>query len=142
MGCGLGMNTRKRVGRSLCLFVSAAVTLNGAGWFFYGPSLATFEQDTGIKLASFVDAYPAAAELISLQARNSAVLLIGLGLMGALRILSDRGDAPRLMRNAGWVFGGTLAAVGLVELFAGAGFGVAYLGLGLLALVGQALSGS
>lgn len=139
MDASQGLRRGAKAGRALLLLVSALVTLNGLGWLFYGPTLATFEQDTGIRLAEFLEAYPAAARLISIQARNTAILLIGLGMMGAARILSHQEDTTRWNRVSGWVFGATLAGIGLAELFAGAAFGLAYLGLGVLALIGQAL---
>ncbi len=128
----------RRAGAWITLAVSGLVALNGVGWFFVGPSLSTFEQDTGIALAEFHGAYPEAARLIALQARNTAILLVGLGVMGAAVALRDRDAEASRRRLGGWAFGLALAGVGLSELAAGAVFGFAYLMLGVLALVGQA----
>lgn len=128
-----------RVGRWILIAVSAAVALNGAGWFFVGPSLATFEQDTGIQLAQFEAAYPAAAHLLALQARNTAILLMGIGLMSLIAFTSSSHVSASSGLGA-WLFGFTLAGVGASELAAGAVFGLAYLTLGIVALLGQMLS--
>lgn len=124
----------------IVLAVSGLVTLNGVGWFFVGPTLSTFEQDTGIPLAEFLGAYPEAGRLISLQARNTALLLVGLGLMGAAIALTARTAESGPVRMGGWAFGLALAGVGLSELLAGAPFGAAYLILGAAALLGQGLT--
>lgn len=129
-----------RVGRWLALAIAGLVTLNGVGWFFYGPTLATFEQDTGIQLAAFRAAYPEAARLISLQARNTGVLLVGIGLMGLVSITLPNRTDPGRSGLARWVFGLTLVGVGASELLAGASFGFAYLGLGIVSLLGQGLA--
>lgn len=128
-------------GWGILLVISALVGLNGAGWFFMGPSLATFEQDTGIPLPEFRAAYPAAAELLALQARNTAILLMGLGLAALAAVLAGRRGEAEWLRRAGWAFVATLLGVGLSELAAGAVFGLVYLGLGVIALVGQLLAG-
>lgn len=129
-----------RWGWGLLLVISAFLVLNGAGWFFVGPSLATFEQDTGIALDAFRAAYPAAAELQALQARNTAILLMGLGLLALAAVLAGRRGEAEWARRSGWAFVATLLGVGLSELAAGAVFGLVYLGLGLIALVGQVLA--
>lgn len=129
-----------RWGRRILLAVGAFVVLNGVGWFFVGPSLATFEQDTGIPLDAFRTAYPAAAELLALQARNTAILLVGLGLLALAAVMAGRGGEAGWPRRAGWAFVATLIGVGLSEVAAGAVFGLVYLGLGVTALVGQVLA--
>ncbi len=128
-----------KLGWSILLAISALVILNGVGWFFMGPSLATFEQDTGVSLAGFKEAYPTVAGLVSLQTRNTAILLMGLGLLALGVALAGRRGAA-WPRWAGWAFVATLFGVGLSELAAGAVFGLAYLGLGVVALVGQLLA--
>lgn len=129
-----------RAGVWIVLLVSGLVMLNGAGWFFVGPSLSTFEQDTGIALVQFTRDYPQAARLLALQARNTAILLVGLGLLAAAATATVAGSELRAARMGGWAFGLTLAGVGLSEILSGAVFGIAYLTLGALALVGQALA--
>jgi hypothetical protein len=126
-------------GWGILLVVSALVVLNGLGWFFMGPSLATFEQDTGVPLADFKGAYPTVAGLVSLQARNTSILLAGLGLLGLAAALAGQrgGGWPRW---SGWAFVATLLGVGLSELAAGALFGLAYLVLGVVALAGKLLA--
>lgn len=129
--------SRARAGRWIVLLVSGLVTINGLGWFFVGPSLSTFEQDTGIALAEFRRAYPEAARLIALQARNTAILLVGLGLLGAAGAVTRRDTGAKSAKLGGWAFGAALAGVGLSEVFAGALFGITYLVMGGLALFGQ-----
>ena len=63
----------------ILLVVSAFVVLNGIGWFFMGPSLSTFEQDTGVPLSEVKEAYPTVTQLVALQARNTAIILPGFG---------------------------------------------------------------
>lgn len=133
---------RRALGIWLMLLVAGLVTLNGVGWFFVGPSLATFEQDTGVELVEFVGSYPEAAGLLALQARNTAILLIGIGLLGAVATLPLRRGGPAVFGADGWIFGLVLVAVGLSGAFSGAVFGIAYIGLGLLALLGKVLSSS
>lgn len=121
--------------------MGALVILNGLGWFFVGPTLTTFEQDTGIQLAGFISEYPEAAYLLSLQARNTAILLMGIGLLGVGRVLTSLRSRSLAGQLSGWIFGITLAGVGTAELLAGAQFGFAYLGLGILTFLGQGLFG-
>lgn len=131
---------RRKVGVGILLLISGLVALNGVGWFFVGPSLSTFEQDTGIDLAEFRQVYPGAAHLLSLQARNTAILLTGIGLLAAAGTLAASREGSSRASIAGWVFALTLAGVGLSELVSGAAFGLAYLVLGVLALLGQLLA--
>lgn len=133
------LNRGGKVGRFVLMLVSALVVLNGVGWFFVGPTLSTFEQDTGVSVVEFSAAYPSAAHLLSLQARNTAILIMGIGLLGLGRLFPNHADTSTAVRLSGWAFGVTLAGVGFSELAAGAAFGLAYLGLGVLALIGQAL---
>lgn len=135
-----GISRYSQWGWGILLLVSAFLVLNGVGWFFMGPSLSTFEQDTGVPLAEFQGAYPTAAELISLQARNTAILLAGFGLLALAATLAGRRRSAGWPWWAGWAVVATLAGIGLSELAAGATFGLFYLLLGAVALVGQLLA--
>ncbi|HEX6304630.1 MAG TPA: hypothetical protein VFZ76_10605 [Anaerolineales bacterium] len=127
-------------GWGILLAISVLVTLNGVGWFFIGPTLSTFEQDSGVPLAEFEGAYPTVAGLVSLQARNTAILLAGFGLLALAVALAGRRGSAGWPRWAGWAFVATLAGIGLSELAAGAGFGLFYLALGVAALAGKFLA--
>jgi hypothetical protein len=127
-------------GWGILITLSVLVALNGVGWFFIGPGLSTFEQDTGVLLAEFERAYPTVAELLSLQARNTAILLAGFGMLAMAVALAGRSGGPGWPRWASWAFVATLASVGLSELVAGAIFGLFYLALAVVAMVGQVLA--
>ena len=135
-----GKSRSSKWGWGILLLVSTFVVLNGIGWFFVGPSLSTFEQDTGVPVAEFQEAYPTAAELISLQARNTAILLAGFGLLALAVTLAGRRGGADSPSWAGWVFVATLLGIGLSELVTGAIFGLFYLMLGAVALAGQLLA--
>lgn len=126
-----------RWGRGILIAISALLVLNGIGWFFMGPSLSTFEQDTGVPLAEFRAAYPTVAKLVALQARNTAILLAGFGLLSLAIALAGRRGGQGW---AGWAIVGTLAGIGLSELASGAAFGLFYLVFSAVALLGQILA--
>lgn len=131
-------------GWGLLLLLSALLALNGVGWFLTGPSisLASIEQDTGMSVSEFRQAYPTVADSIAVNARQVAIWFMSFGILALLVALEGFRRGSRWAWYAAWVLVAAPAAVGLNELVeGGAAFGLAALGLGAIGLLGQILAG-
>lgn len=78
-------------GWGILILLSALLVLNGAGWFFVGPSLAFFEMDTGVSLEEFRQAYPTVTRNMATNARQVAIWFLGFGAL-ALLVALERSD--------------------------------------------------
>jgi hypothetical protein len=129
-------------GWGILFVVSALLALNGVVWFFMGGSLSTFEQDTGVPLSEFRQAYPTVADGIARQARQVAIWYGAFGLLALAVALEGFRHSSRWAWNATWVLVGAPAAAGVNVLAGGElGLGLGMLGVAAVALVGQLLAG-
>ena len=128
-------------GWGILLVVSALLILNGAGWFFMGGSLATFEQGTGVSLAEFRQAYPTVAHSIAVNARQVAIWFMAFGALALLVALEGYRHGSRWAWNAAWVLVAAPAAVGINVLAGGeSAFGFGIMAVAAVALAGQLLA--
>lgn len=129
-------------GWGILLVVSAFLVLNGIGWFFMGGSLSTFEQDRGIPLEDFRQAYPTVAASIAVNARQVAIWFVAVGLLSFTVARQGFRQRTRWAWNTAWILVVALAAVGVNVLVGGElAYGLMVLGLAAIALVGQLLAG-
>lgn len=123
------------------LAVSALLLVNGIGWFFVGPSLSTFEQDTGVQLEEFRQSYPSVADSIATNARQVAIWFMAFGLLALLVALQGFRHNSQWAWNAAWVLVAAPAAVGVnVVIGDQLGFGAGMLAVAAIALLGQVLA--
>lgn len=129
-------------GWAILLVVSTFLVLNGIGWFFMGGSLSTFEQDTGVSLDDFRQAYPTVAASIAVNARQVAIWFMAIGLQSLTVAWRGFRQGARWAWNTSWILVLALSAVG-VNVMAGGEltYGLMVLGLAAIALVGQLLAG-
>lgn len=128
-------------GWGILLVVSAMLVLNGLGWFFVGPTLSTFEQDTGVSVSEFRQAYPTVAGSIATNARQVAIWFMAFGLLALLLALEGLRHGSQRARTAMWILVVAPAAVGVNVLAGGQSpFGIGMLGVATIALVGQLLT--
>jgi len=128
-------------GWGILIAISALLILNGAGWFFMGPSLAFFELDTGVSLEAFRAAYPTVARNIATNARQVAIWFLAFGALALLVALEGYRHNSRWAWNAAWVLVAAPAAVGINVLAGGEGaFGFGILAVAAVALAGQLLA--
>lgn len=128
----------RNVGWALLMGVSGLLLLNGIGWFFLGPSLSTFEQDTGIALEEFTNAYPTVAKSIAVNARQVAIWFMAFGLLSLFTAREGLVHGSKRAWNGTWLLVAAPAAVGLNVLIGGESiFGLGMLGVGGIALVAQ-----
>jgi len=128
-------------GWGILIAISALLILNGAGWFFMGPSLAFFELDTGVSLAEFRQAYPTVARNMATNARQVAIWFLAFGALALLVALEGYRHNSRWAWTAAWVLVAAPAAVGINVLAGGEGaFGFGILAVAAVALVGQLLA--
>ncbi len=139
-----GQNRQSRTskwGWGILIALSALLALNGVIWFFMGGSLSTFEQDTGIPLSEFRQAYPTVADGIARQARQVAIWYGAFGLLALGVAREGFRHSSRWAWNATWVLVGAPAAAGVNVLAGGElGLGLGMLGVAAVALVGQLLA--
>lgn len=121
--------------------LSAFLVLNGVGLFFIESSLSAFEQDTGVPLSEFRQAYPTVANHIAREGQTISILLAGLGLLALVVSLGGLRHHSRWAWNAIWVLVGVLAGLGVRALVGGQPFGLISLFVAAVALVGQLLAG-
>jgi hypothetical protein len=128
-------------GWGILLAISALLVLNGASWFFMGGSLSTFEQDTGVSLAEFRQAYPTVANSIAVNARQMAIWFMAIGLLALTIAWQGFKYRSRWAWNTTWTLVGAPAAVGANMLAGGElTYGSMVVGLAVAALVGQVLA--
>lgn len=128
-------------GWGILIALSALLILNGAGWFFVGPSLSFFEMDTGVSLEEFRQAYPTVARNIATNARQVAIWFMAFGALALLVALEGYRHGSRWAWRASWVLVAAPAAVGINVLAGGEGaFGFGILGVAALGLAGQLLA--
>jgi hypothetical protein len=131
-----------RWGWAILIAISALLILNGAGWFFMGPSLAFFEVDTGVSLEEFRGAYPTVTRNIATNARQVAIWFMAFGALALLVALEGYRHNSRWAWNAAWALVAAPAAVGINVLAGGEGaFGFSILAVAAVALAGQLLAG-
>ncbi len=135
-----GQSRTSKWGWGILLVVSALLALNGVIWFFMGGSLSTFEQDTGIPLSEFRQAYPTVADGIAQQARQIAIWFVAFGLLALGVALEGFRHRSRWAWNLTWILVAAPAAVGVNALAGGDVFGIGMLGVAAVALVGQLLA--
>ncbi len=128
-------------GWGILLVVSTLVALNGVIWYFMGGSLSTFEQDTGVPLNEFRQAYPTVADQMAQQARQVAIWFGAFGLLALAVALEGFRHRSRWAWKATWVLVATPAASGVLMLVKGDPIGLFYLVFAAVALVGQLLAG-
>jgi hypothetical protein len=117
------------------------LVLNGVGWFFMGPSLSTLEQDTGVPLSEFRQAYPAVADSIAVNARQVAIWFMAFGLLALLLALDGLRHGSRQALSAMWILVAAPAAIGINVLVGGQSpFGAGMLVVAAIALIGQLLA--
>ena len=128
-------------GWRILLVLSAVFVLGGGLSFFLEFSLSTFEQDTGVPLGEFRQAYPTVANLLAREGRNMSIFEVSLGLIALVVSLEGLRHGSRWSWNAIWVLGGALTALGVHALFGGSPFVSLFsLIMAALALVGQLLA--
>lgn len=137
----VGLNRVQKWGWVLMLAVSAMLMLNGAGWFFMGSSLATFEGDTGVPLTEFREAYPTVAHSIAVNARQVAIWFLAFGSLAfGVALEAFRSNSPSSSRLM-WILIATPAAIGINVFLGGQSpFAVGMLGVAAIALLGQLLT--
>lgn len=121
------------------IVLSALLALNGAGWFFAGPSAmqANFAEDIGMTADEFMETYPSAAAGIAANARQVAIWYLAFGLLALVVTLEGFRHGSRWAWNATWILLAALIAVGVIEL---PGFGIVLLILAAITLVSQLLA--
>ncbi len=130
-------HTRKaRWGWAILLLVSALLVLNGAAWFFTGPSLSWVES-MGVSLAEFRQAYPIIADNMARNARQVALWFMSFGLLALLVALEGYRNGSRWAWNGSWIMIAVLVAIGVLYW---SGFGIVMFGLAFIVLVGQVLA--
>ena len=128
-------------GWGILLVLSALMVVNAVSLFFIEGSLSSFEQDTGVPLGEFRQAYPTVANHIAREGRNISIVLAGLGLLALLVALEGFRHGSRWAWNGTWVLVGVLAGLGVHALIGGNPFiGLISLFMTALALVGQLLA--
>lgn len=128
-------------GWGILLVLSVLLVLNGIFLFFFEGSLSAFEQDTGVALSQFRQAYPTVANNIAREGENLSIIFTGLGLMALVVSLGGFRSGSRWAWNSIWVLVGLFAVGGVRALVGGSpSVGVFYLFLTAMALVGQLLA--
>ena len=128
-------------GWGILLVLSAVIVLGGVLSFFFQSGVSSFEQDTGVPLSEFRQAYPTVLDQLAREGRNLSILEVSLGLMALVVSLEGLRHGSRWSWKASWFLGGALAALGVHALFGGNPFvSLASLIMAALALVGQLLA--
>ncbi|MGD8751783.1 MAG: hypothetical protein PVG14_10200 [Anaerolineales bacterium] len=128
-------------GWGVLLALSALLILNGVIWFFLGGSLPTFEQDVGVSLDEFRQAYPTIADYAATQSRQVAIWFVTAGLLALSVAWQGFQHRSRWAWNTTWILVGALAAIGINALARGElPYGSMMVVLSAIALVGQLLT--
>ncbi|MGD2159153.1 MAG: hypothetical protein PVG32_19910 [Anaerolineales bacterium] len=128
-------------GWGVLLALSAILILNGVIWFFVGGSLPTFEQDVGVSLDEFRQAYPTVADYAATQTRQVAIWFVAVGLLALSVTRQGFRHHSRWAWNSAWILVGALAVVGINALARGElPYGSLMVVLSAIALVGQLLT--
>ncbi len=136
-----GQSRTSKWGWGILIALSALVALNGVFWFYYGGRLSSFEQDTGVPLSEFKQAYPTVAEGIARQHRQVAIWYGAFGLLALGVAWEGFRHRSRWAWNLTWILVAAPAAVGVNVLAGGEGlFGFIMLGFAAVGLVGQLLA--
>ena len=134
-----------RVGWGILLAMSALLILHGATWFFAGPetALVNIAERTSLAPQEFQQGNPSAFDIITLINRNYSVFEVALGLMALLVGWQGYRYRSRWAWAAMWVLVAAFALLAANFIVPGGAStpGLSYLGVAVVALVGQLLAG-
>lgn len=133
-----------RTGWGLLIAVSLLLLLHGAIWVIEGPgtALENIAERTDLAISGFEIGSPSASDVIALTARNFAIVEAALGLMALIVAVTGFRTASALAwtATAVLVVGLSAMAVNFVLVGGLSGGSVGYLGIALLAVLGQFLA--
>lgn len=126
------------------LLVISALHIFYISWFFSGPNimLANIAERTSLDQSEFQQGSPSAFDVITLVARQFAIVNAALGLLALLVSWKGFRHGSRWAWRAMWVLVAALMAVAATFIMAGGVTPTAlvFLSLGAVALVGQLLA--
>lgn len=134
-----GQSRIQKIGWGLLIGLAGLFAFGGIGWWFGGPGISVSfgARVSGMSTGTFTDLYPRLAVHMTHQARQTAVLYSGLGLIALINSIAGLRGAPRWVWYGTWALVVTPIAISLQYL----GGGLSFDNLGLLSIGGVALLG-
>jgi lysylphosphatidylglycerol synthetase-like protein (DUF2156 family) len=127
-------------GWGILVVLAILLVLNGVALYFISAWPSTFEQDTGVSMSEVRQTFPTVVDQVVRGGQTTSILLAGFGLLALVVAVEGFRHASRWAWNAMWILVAMMAVVGVRATVMGQVFGLYYLVIGAVALVGQLLA--